>query len=51
MRYDEQQAERERQAVRESLRKPTRVQSGPPEWVRRAMANKLQTKDMTGRSN
>ena len=30
-------------------RKPTRVQAGVPEWVRRSQENKLQQKDLTGR--
>lgn len=47
-RYDEQR-EAERLAQRASLRKPTRVQSGPPPWVRRALANNLPSKDMTGK--
>lgn len=30
-------------------RKPTRVQAGVPEWVRRAQQGTLQQKDLTGR--
>lgn len=48
MRYND-EAERERLAMREALRKPTRVQAGPPPWVKRALAKDLPTKDMTGK--